>query len=136
MKESYVKGLANHNDPESCGGARKSDGEALTGESGHSKSCLLDDVHTVSTWTIRGKSFCNPAALGSLLEFISEQPRHLFELREYCERVGLGQWDDAFEELDQLKEVGTLIAHAPIHMPQEARTSQPLARSISLPVIT
>src|ERR1051325_829348 len=33
MKESYVKGLANHNDPESCGGARKGDGEALTGES-------------------------------------------------------------------------------------------------------
>lgn len=33
MKESYVKGLANHNDPESCGGACKSDGEALTGES-------------------------------------------------------------------------------------------------------
>ena len=32
MKESYVKGLANHNGPESCGGARKSDGEALTGE--------------------------------------------------------------------------------------------------------
>ena len=32
MKESYVKGLANHNDPESCGGARKSGGEALTGE--------------------------------------------------------------------------------------------------------
>jgi hypothetical protein len=33
MKESYVKGLANHDDPESCAGARKSDGEALTGES-------------------------------------------------------------------------------------------------------
>ena len=33
MKESYVKGLANHSDSESCGGARKSDGEALTGES-------------------------------------------------------------------------------------------------------
>ena len=32
MKESYVKGLANHSDPESCGGARKSDGEAFTGE--------------------------------------------------------------------------------------------------------
>jgi RNA-directed DNA polymerase len=32
MKESYVKGLANHSGPESCGGARKSDGEALTGE--------------------------------------------------------------------------------------------------------
>jgi hypothetical protein len=32
MKVSNVKGLANHNGPESCGGARKSDGEALTGE--------------------------------------------------------------------------------------------------------
>jgi len=32
MKESYVKGLANRNGLESCGGARKSDGEALTGE--------------------------------------------------------------------------------------------------------
>jgi hypothetical protein len=32
MKESYVKGLANHNGPESCGGARKGKTEALTGE--------------------------------------------------------------------------------------------------------
>ena len=31
MKESYVKGLANHDDPESCVAARKSVGEALTG---------------------------------------------------------------------------------------------------------
>jgi hypothetical protein len=33
MKVSNVKGLANRDDPESCGGARKSGGEALTGES-------------------------------------------------------------------------------------------------------
>src|SRR5260370_3173347 len=33
MKVSNVKGLATHDDPESCGGARKGDGEALTGES-------------------------------------------------------------------------------------------------------
>jgi len=33
MKVSNVKGLANHDGPESCGGARKSGGEALTGES-------------------------------------------------------------------------------------------------------
>jgi len=33
MKESYVEGLATHDDPESCVGARKGDGEALTGES-------------------------------------------------------------------------------------------------------
>lgn len=32
MKESYVKGLANHDGPESCTGDRKSAGEALTGE--------------------------------------------------------------------------------------------------------
>jgi hypothetical protein len=32
MKESYVKGLANHDGPESCTGGRKSAGEALTGE--------------------------------------------------------------------------------------------------------
>ena len=32
MEVSNVKGLANRNDPESCGGARKGDGEALTGE--------------------------------------------------------------------------------------------------------
>ena len=33
MKVSNVKGLANHDDPESCGGPRKGVGEALTGES-------------------------------------------------------------------------------------------------------
>lgn len=32
MKVSNVKGLANHDDPESCGGARKNAVEALTGE--------------------------------------------------------------------------------------------------------
>ena len=32
MKESYVKGLANHNGPESCVGWRDAPGEALTGE--------------------------------------------------------------------------------------------------------
>ena len=32
MKVSYVEGLANHNDPESCGAAREGGDEALTGE--------------------------------------------------------------------------------------------------------
>jgi hypothetical protein len=31
MKVSYVEGLANHNDPESCGAAREGGVEALTG---------------------------------------------------------------------------------------------------------
>ena len=32
MQVLYVEDLANHNDPESCVGIRKGDGEALTGE--------------------------------------------------------------------------------------------------------
>ena len=32
MKEPYIEGLANHDDPESCVGIRKDVGEALTGE--------------------------------------------------------------------------------------------------------
>lgn len=31
MKESYVEGLATHDDPESCAAAREDGGEALTG---------------------------------------------------------------------------------------------------------
>ena len=33
MKEPYIEGLANHDDPESCVCIRKDAGEALTGES-------------------------------------------------------------------------------------------------------
>src|ERR1700737_1058046 len=31
MRESYVKGVATHDDPESCAGVREDEGEALTG---------------------------------------------------------------------------------------------------------
>lgn len=31
MQELYIEGLATHDDPESCGGVREGDGEALTG---------------------------------------------------------------------------------------------------------
>lgn len=31
MKELYIEGVANHDDPESCAGHRKGTGEALTG---------------------------------------------------------------------------------------------------------
>ena len=31
MKELYIEGVANHDDPESCAGTRKGIGEALTG---------------------------------------------------------------------------------------------------------
>ena len=54
MKESYVKGIANHNGPESCGGARKGKAEALTGECAGrvlSREIKLDrDADLVRRW--------------------------------------------------------------------------------------
>ena len=49
MKESYVKGLANHDGPESCVAWGNSQGEALTGESvgwvlSHEKGLLVRDA--------------------------------------------------------------------------------------------
>jgi hypothetical protein len=42
MKESHRKGLANHPDPESCGGSRKTVIEALTGaHAGQPLSCEI-----------------------------------------------------------------------------------------------
>jgi hypothetical protein len=42
MKESHRKDLARHPDPESCGGGRKADGEALTGaHAGRVLSCEI-----------------------------------------------------------------------------------------------
>ena len=57
MKESYVKGLANHDGPESCGGARKSDGEALTGvRAGWVLSREIDSVRDADPVRRRGRS--------------------------------------------------------------------------------
>jgi hypothetical protein len=56
MKVSYVKGLANHNGPESCGGARKSDGEALTGvRAGWVLSREMDLVRDADSVRRRGR---------------------------------------------------------------------------------
>jgi radical SAM superfamily enzyme YgiQ (UPF0313 family) len=101
------------------------------------RCCQIGEATELVTINVINKRYYRgPAALGPLLEFISAQPRHLFEVREHCERVGLGDWDDIVQELDQLKELGTLIVHAPVHAPQTARAAQPLARSIALPVMT
>jgi len=43
MKVSYVKGLANHNGPESCGAAREGGVEALTG--GRTGWVLSREIH-------------------------------------------------------------------------------------------
>ena len=101
------------------------------------RCCRIGEVSELVTVNVINKRYYRgPAALGPLLEFISEQPRYLFELRDYSERSSLGQWNDIVAAVDELKELGALVAHSPVQVPQPARTAQPLARSISLPVIT
>jgi hypothetical protein len=62
MKVSNVKGLANHSGPESCGGARKSDGEALTGEVAgwvlSREMNLVRDADPVGEWGTQQSTFC------------------------------------------------------------------------------
>ena len=56
MKESYVKGLANHNGPESCVEWRDSLGEALTGESaGWVLSREIESVRDADPVGVRGR---------------------------------------------------------------------------------
>jgi hypothetical protein len=99
------------------------------------RCCQVGEVSELVTVNVSNKRcYRGPVALSSMLEFISEQPRYLFELREYCERVQLGQWNEVVEELDHLKEVGTLIINAPAQFSNPA--PRPLARSIALPVMT
>jgi len=45
MKVSRVEGLANHNDPESCGAAREGGDEALTG--GRTGWVLSREIHAL-----------------------------------------------------------------------------------------
>ena len=45
MKVSYVKGVANHNGPESCGAAREGGVEALTG--GRTGRVLSGEIHAL-----------------------------------------------------------------------------------------
>ena len=56
MKESYVKGLANHNGPESCVAWSNPRGEALTGESaGWVLSREIDSVRDADPVGERGR---------------------------------------------------------------------------------
>src|ERR1700758_1139249 len=56
MKVSNVKGVANRDGPESCGGARKSIDEALTGESaGWVLSREMRDVRDADSVGVRGR---------------------------------------------------------------------------------
>ena len=55
MRVLYVEDLANHDDPESCVGVRKDDGEALTGE--HAGRVLSREK-----FTVQGADGCHPRA--------------------------------------------------------------------------
>jgi hypothetical protein len=107
MKVSNVKGLANHDDPESCGGTRKGVGEALTGESAGwvlSREINLNrDADPVGEWgrpqsTLRfGKERWYPAR--------SETPgMHGSNLRENREILRSSQ-PAGWERIENSKEV-------------------------------
>jgi hypothetical protein len=53
MKESHVEGLASHDDPESCTGAREGTGEALTGAC-TGGAIELRNVHPAFGQALRG----------------------------------------------------------------------------------
>jgi len=100
------------------------------------RCCRIGEVSELLTVNVINKRYYRgPAEFGPLLKFIAEQPRYLHELRDYCERSQLGQWEDIVEALDELKEVGTLVVHSPVHLQQPALTSQAATRSIALPVL-
>ncbi len=50
MRESYIEGVANHDDPESCVGVRKGVGEALTGAC--AGTVLSRENHSTGTPTL------------------------------------------------------------------------------------
>jgi hypothetical protein len=85
MKESYVKGLANHNGPESCVEWRDSLGEALTGEGvGWVLSREKGLVRDADPVAVRGRPqpTCRPGK-GRWYPARSETPgRHGSNLRE------------------------------------------------------
>jgi hypothetical protein len=50
MKESYMKGIANHHGPESCLDLQQWDGEALTGE--HTGGPLSSEITSIRRLTL------------------------------------------------------------------------------------
>ena len=50
MKESYIEGVAIHDDPESCAGSREAEREELTGA--HTGSVLSREITTIRVPTL------------------------------------------------------------------------------------
>ena len=56
MKELHREGLANHPDPESCGGTREGTAEALTGAgTGRASSREINEVGSADAVLVRGR---------------------------------------------------------------------------------
>ena len=64
MKESYSEGVANHTDPESCGGGSNAMAEALTGE--HVGGLLSSEINSFQSPTLwsdgEGNTGCSDIA--------------------------------------------------------------------------
>jgi hypothetical protein len=75
-------------------------------------------------------------SLQPLIELL-KQPRQIGEVREFCEISELGTWDDVLQTMNELKEIGMLTTRAPaVIAASPVDAIQPLARSVSLPVLT
>jgi len=110
MKVSRVEGLANHNDPESCGAAREGGDEALTG--GRTGWVLSREIHALlrkqqalrdadaveergrQHWACRHREVCSdparsktPGMYGSTLRGSREIPR-LSAAERAADRIG------------------------------------------------
>lgn len=87
MKEPYIEGVANHDDPESCVGARKGSGEALTGA--RTGWLLSREIKSSGTPTLLTEAEGNttPSAIASL-EAVRRGRRPHARTESFCSRTG------------------------------------------------
>ncbi len=88
MKVPYIEGVANHSGPESCVGARKGAGEALTGvRAGRTiepRNCIFRDADAVQ---VGGRQHRRPRYMRAAFELRAvEEPRHA--RKSPCARTG------------------------------------------------
>jgi hypothetical protein len=87
MKEPYIEGLANHDDPESCVGTREGNGEALTGA--RTGWLLSREIKSSGTPTLLTEAEGNttPSAIASS-EAVRRGRRPHARTESFCSRTG------------------------------------------------
>jgi anaerobic magnesium-protoporphyrin IX monomethyl ester cyclase len=102
------------------------------------RRCRTDATDEIVVMNVINKRYYTaPESLQPLIELL-KQPRQVFEIRDFCEISQLGAWGDVLQTMNELKEIGMLVTKAPATVSEVLvqDTSQPLTRSLSLPVAT